>query len=86
VRNLLKERIPMSGRYGEPGTSPAPVAVSHEELHRHMERGRDLRAAAAAKALARGGRLVQKLFVGRIGGEGAPGGPDRRRCAGPCHG
>lgn len=76
----------MGGRYGDDdAASPAPATPSPGELHRHiMERGRDLRAAALAEALARGGRLVQKVVAGLLG-RGAPGGRGRRwRHADPC--
>ena len=62
----------MDGRYGDDGASPAPATMSHGELHRYMERGRDLRTAALAEALARGGRLVQKRSPGRSAAGGRP--------------
>ena len=71
----------MHGRYGDDGASPVPATIGYGELQRHMERGRELRAAALAEALARGGRLVQKL----LGGGRVPGGRGRRRRVGPRH-
>jgi hypothetical protein len=75
----------MGGRSVEDdGASPAPAALSPGELHRYIQRGRDLRAAAMAEALARGRRLVQKRLAGLFRGAAGPLLRGRLRRAGPC--